>query len=260
MNLIITTPPTAEPISLTQAKLQCHIDGTEYDTYLPAAIKAARMYCEKFLRGPIIGTEFELAYDDFPCWFELHGQAKSVSNIKYYDTALALQTLSTTYYNVDTRSTPARVIQAYGYTWPTVAYQYPNAVILKYWSGYSLPFTAATATGILTLTGRNFTDGEVVRLWSTGTLPASLSTETNYYVRDASTNTCKLSLTSGGTALTLSDTGTGTHFVGEIPANILQAMLILIAHYCETREPDKTAENIKLSVESLLWLDRDLRF
>lgn len=261
MNQIITIPPIAEPITVTQAKAHMRVDISTDDTYIGGLIKSARMYCEKVLRGAIVGTEYEISYNDFPSWFELPSPpTQGVSSIKYYDTANVLQTLSTSYYNVDTRSTPARVTQTYGYTWPSVACDYPNAVILKYWSGYALPFTAVSSTGVLTRTGRNFTDGEAVRLWSTGTLPAGLSAETNYYVRDASTNTCKLAATSGGTALTITDTGTGTHFVGEVPGNILQAIYLLISHWYETREPDQAAENIKLSVESLLWLDRDYRF
>ena len=46
---------------------------------------------------------------------------------------------------------------------------------------------------------------------STTTLPAGLSAATNYYVRDVTTNTFKVSATVDGAAVDITDTGTGVH-------------------------------------------------
>ncbi len=75
-------------------------------------------------------------------------------------------------------------------------------------------FTAVASTDVLTGYGRTFTDGDIVQvLNSGGALPGGLVAGTTYYVVSASGSTCKLSLTSGGSAVDVTSTGDGTHFV-----------------------------------------------
>ncbi len=75
-------------------------------------------------------------------------------------------------------------------------------------------FTAAVSdTLTMTSTNRYLWDGLEVTLTTTDTLPAGLALATTYYVISASTNTCELSLTAGGSAVDVTDTGTGTHTV-----------------------------------------------
>jgi len=72
-------------------------------------------------------------------------------------------------------------------------------------------FTAAV-TDIITSNSHGLVDGDLVQLTTTTTLPAGLSTATNYYVIEATTNTFKLSAILGGvTAVNITDTGSGTH-------------------------------------------------
>lgn len=73
-------------------------------------------------------------------------------------------------------------------------------------------FTAAV-TDVITCTAHGFVDGQVVTVDSTTTLPAGLSRSTNYWVRDKTTDTFKLAATSGGAAIDITSTGTGTHWV-----------------------------------------------
>jgi len=60
-------------------------------------------------------------------------------------------------------------------------------------------------------------NAQLVILKSTGTLPVGYYTNTVYYVREATTNTFKLSLTAGGTSLPVPATGTGQY--AEITGN-----------------------------------------
>jgi hypothetical protein len=74
-------------------------------------------------------------------------------------------------------------------------------------------FTAAD-TDIITANGHGFKNGDKVRVTtSAADLPAGLAVDTTYYVRDATTNTFKVSLTDGGSAVDITDAGTGTHTV-----------------------------------------------
>jgi hypothetical protein len=71
-------------------------------------------------------------------------------------------------------------------------------------------FTAAT-TDIITATAHGLTAGTRITVSSSTTLPAGLAASTNYYLRDVTTNTFKVSLTPNGSAVDITDTGTGTH-------------------------------------------------
>ena len=71
-------------------------------------------------------------------------------------------------------------------------------------------FTAAT-TDLITAVKHGLKDDAEVILSTTGTLPAGLATSTRYFVRDALADTFKVSATKGGTAVDITDTGSGTH-------------------------------------------------
>ncbi len=70
--------------------------------------------------------------------------------------------------------------------------------------------SVATSDSSITTTEKHwFNDGDPVELTSTGTLPAGLSSGTTYYADRI--NDTKIKLTSGGSQVTFSDTGTGSH-------------------------------------------------
>lgn len=84
----------------------------------------------------------------------------------------------------------------------------------------SFTFTVDAGTDTLTATGHNFTNGTQVKVSSTTTLPAPLVAGTTYYVINTATNTLKLSATSGGSAIDITSTGTGTHTVEDVRLNV----------------------------------------
>jgi len=72
-------------------------------------------------------------------------------------------------------------------------------------------FTANATTNVITST-RALANGDIIRLTNAGgALPAGLAINTNYYVISSTGLTCQLSLTLGGAAIDITDTGTGTH-------------------------------------------------
>lgn len=74
-------------------------------------------------------------------------------------------------------------------------------------------FTVDTASDRLTITSHDFADGQKVRVKSDGTLPSGLSAGTDYYVIFQDDNKIRLSATRGGSAVNITDTGTGTHTI-----------------------------------------------
>lgn len=75
----------------------------------------------------------------------------------------------------------------------------------------NINFTADDSTDVITSAGHGLNDGDQIRVFSTTTLPDPLAINTTYFVRDKTTDTFKVAATSGGTAINIADTGTGTH-------------------------------------------------
>jgi microcystin-dependent protein len=86
------------------------------------------------------------------------------------------------------------------------------AVLLGYYGyGDYNEFTADSGTDFLTDTDHGLENGDIVLLSSVDDdLPDGLVANTIYYVVNKTTNTFQLSLTSGGSAVDLSDNGSGT--------------------------------------------------
>jgi hypothetical protein len=72
-------------------------------------------------------------------------------------------------------------------------------------------FTVDTSTDLITLAAHGLSDGNLVHVASTTTLPGGLSANTVYYIRDAASSTFRLATSSGGSAIDLTSTGSGTH-------------------------------------------------
>jgi hypothetical protein len=92
---------------------------------------------------------------------------------------------------------------------------YPALAIVgkgRHGLGAEVAFTANAGTDEIASTAHGLANGTMLFLRSTTTLPAGLSANTPYYVVNQTVNAFKLSLTSGGDAVDITDTGTGTHY------------------------------------------------
>lgn len=86
--------------------------------------------------------------------------------------------------------------------------------------GTTLAFTVDSATDIITCTGHPYADGDAIKMYSTTTLPAGLTSGQTYYVRDVVAATSfKVAAAPAGAAVDITDTGTGTHYVGELQSS-----------------------------------------
>ena len=87
----------------------------------------------------------------------------------------------------------------------------------KWWNGISwkttktgATFTVDAGTDTITSAAHGLLNGDIITVSAATTIPTGLAASTNYYVRDKGDNTFKLSATSGGAAIDITDTGTGT--------------------------------------------------
>ena len=108
---------------------------------------------------------------------------------------------------------------------------------LEHGKSYVVFYGAAAAGVVATRTlntlvvgaGHAFLNGQWVTLTTTGTLPAGLLANTLYYVVSRTSTEISLSLTPGGSAITLSSDGTGVHTV--VP-------FVKVARFDEADQPD----------------------
>lgn len=268
--------PATEPVTLSEARaaVRVHDSFTDDDPSLRIYLAGARKFAEEYTNRQFVEGKYALLLDGFPDSTNYQGGPQaytenglirpphcpllSVSGITYVDTTGTTQTWTSTKYQVDIYSEPGRICPAYAETYPVTRSQL-NAVTVTYFAGHLCSFTAVAATDVLTTSGKNFSDGEKVRLSVSegGSLPGGLALDTDYYVVSASGATLKLSATSGGSAIDLTSTGSGTLYLGEVPRLAKEAMLLCVtdwyAHHGDD-DPRVLMESVPPKAKRLLDL------
>lgn len=115
-------------------------------------------------------------------------------------------------------------------------------------------FTAAADTDTFVCAAHGHADGDSVFLTSSGTLPAGLAVDTEYFVRDAAAGTLKLALTADGVAIDVTDVGTGTHTLRPGFVDIGEAPKVSYAPKIETKE-HKSARDAQRSVDKVVVME-----
>lgn len=87
--------------------------------------------------------------------------------------------------------------------------------------GANYVFTVDTGTDVFTALNHNFSNGDIVQVSTTTTLPSPLVAATDYKVGDVSGNTFKLYTVATNTVINVTDTGTGTHRIRNVVAEWL---------------------------------------
>lgn len=140
MALKLITAPSEEPITLTQAKAHCRVDGSDEDAlFTGVIIPAARRAAEHRTGHAIVTQTWELALDAFPAAEIKIPQppVQSITSIKYLDAAGVEQTLSAADYALDNYGMYHWVIPAQDVTWPDTL-DAANAVKIRFVTGFGL--------------------------------------------------------------------------------------------------------------------------
>ncbi len=140
MAIKVTVPPTAEPITLEEAKAQCKVDIADDDALITSLITAARVYCEKIGWRAYLTQTIQLWIDEWPSSGRISlpkPPLQSVTSIKYYDTADVEATLGTDVYAVDTISEPGLAWLKYNQTWPTTLLREHHGICVTYVAGWT---------------------------------------------------------------------------------------------------------------------------
>lgn len=105
-------------------------------------------------------------------------------------------------------------LKVFSSTFQTLKISSVHSVTTKKPPSNSANFTADASTNVLTSAGHGLENGDIVNFSTDGTLPEGLldyETDTLYYVIEKTTDTFKVSLTSGGSAVDITSAGSGTH-------------------------------------------------
>lgn len=218
--------PSAEPMSIVEAKLQCRraTDETSQDLLWRRIVEASRDRVEADLSRAICWQRWKLILDEWPDVIDIYKcPVRAVESVKYYDYSGTLTTVASTVYKVS-YSEPARINLAFAQSWePSIPQM--GAIEVTFTAGYLVPFTANSSTDVLTFIDYTPTNGDYFTLTNSGgELPSPLVEKRRYYIVGASGSTCQLSLTAGGAAINLTSTGYGLHYLGEVRQSIMEAM------------------------------------
>lgn len=180
MALVLITAPTVEPVSLAEAKAHLRVDIADDDALITALITAARSHIEQIARPKLamITQTWEYIADEWPTEDTLELRPyplQSVTSIKYTDVDAVEATYSSSYYLVDTYSTPGRLRLKSTASWPTTKLRELNGVVVRFVAGYGAAAGAVPVQlrqAILLLVGHWYENREPVL--TTGMMASSL--------------------------------------------------------------------------------------
>ena len=138
MPLILTSGPSAEPISLDEAKLHCRVDGDTEDMLIASLILAARLHIEHCLDLALISQSWSLYLDQWPDkpFVELPlSPLISVDAVRLYSPTNTSVTLDPDLFLVDTASRRPRLARQDGQAWPLPGRSI-NGIEIAFTAGY----------------------------------------------------------------------------------------------------------------------------
>lgn len=152
----LITPPSVEPVTLSEAKAHARIETTNDDALITSLITAARLWAEQYTNRAFITQGWQLWLDTFPAnndWWDgmregaitNGGLTRSVAlprapliavnSVQSYDAADSATLWAASNYYVDTLRDPGRLVLRPGAVWPFAA-RGANGICIDYSAGY----------------------------------------------------------------------------------------------------------------------------
>lgn len=164
----IVTAPDGYPVSRNEAKSHLRVINDDDDEYIVSLIGVATDWAENYTRRAFLTQTIEAFYKDFPCSNEVlelpKPRLKTLTHIKYYDTAGVEQDLSSSIYFLDTNTAPASLCLKSGQSFPDIETNHPSPIRIRYTCGYGAASDVPNAIkhGILLLVGHWYENRENV--------------------------------------------------------------------------------------------------
>lgn len=135
MKYAVTTAPTVEPVTISDAKAHLRTlagDITEDAGIIVPLITAAREYCEN-ITGRALAAQTIKAYpESWGLWRLPRPPLTAVTSVKYYDTDNTEYTLAATDYQADTVDGQILILAE-----PAVTLRELNPIVVEYTAGYT---------------------------------------------------------------------------------------------------------------------------
>lgn len=137
--VVVITPPTEEPVTLTEAKLHMRVDHDEDDTLIAALVQGAREQVEAMSRRALVTQTLELRLAGWPGSDAIllpRPPLATVTSVKYTDTDNVEQTFASSNYTAHTAPEPGGVWLRSGKGWPSASLAPGPSIAVRYTAGY----------------------------------------------------------------------------------------------------------------------------
>ena len=136
--LVVVTPPSAEPVTLAEAKSHVVASDDFDDDLIESAIVSAREWTENYLKQSLVTQTLRLVLDRFPSFQGIplpRPPIQSIGSIAYLDEEGVNRTLDPGKYKLLKHDNPPLAAPAFNETWPSTRRTY-EAVTVEYVAGY----------------------------------------------------------------------------------------------------------------------------
>jgi uncharacterized phiE125 gp8 family phage protein len=141
--LRIVTAPTADPVSLAEAKAQLRVTDTSSDLVIQGLIPAATMFVQSLVQRVYMTQTLEWVLPHWHARIELPiapVKTSDVVSVKYVDwVTQAQQTLDPSLYVPQTKGESVAIIPKFGTIWPLLFTFAPEPLVIRFTAGYADP-------------------------------------------------------------------------------------------------------------------------
>jgi uncharacterized phiE125 gp8 family phage protein len=141
MPFVLVTAPTADPVTVAEAKKFLRIDHELDDTEITSFITDATNQAEDFTGWAYMQQTWDLYLDGWPDkdFIEIRKTpVQSITSIKYTDSDGVEHTFSSSDYELDNKSFIPKVVLKYGLSWPSEVLKTVNAIQIRFVAGYAV--------------------------------------------------------------------------------------------------------------------------
>lgn len=138
--VLVTAPVALSVVSLAEAKAWCRVDHSDEDGLITSLVNAVESYLDGYagiLNRVLAPQTWSQQYDSFEERMALPmGYVQSVTDVKYFDTNNAEQTLAGTVYQLLSDEIGSYVSLKSGQSWPSI-YSRDDAIKITWLAGYA---------------------------------------------------------------------------------------------------------------------------
>ena len=139
MSLSVAVAPSAEPLSLADAKTHLRVSTTASDAYITALVTVARRHVENVTGRALITQTLDYTLVELSNRMTLpRAPVQSITSVKLYSDANAESTVAASVYNTSSASESVAVVLNDAESWPSVTLRSFDPVVIRFVAGYGV--------------------------------------------------------------------------------------------------------------------------